>query len=138
MPGFSADALYANAKNFADNSFKELRDGIVANDTTKTVTCTGAFFIPVAELGERGKGYIRFTLTIWCHKNAYRYMLTDLQHFALNADGVVGGPLENEKTASGAILFPRQYWNAEKARCYYRIQNTIERLKEAMNRHAES
>ncbi|WP_170234037.1 hypothetical protein [Segetibacter aerophilus] len=46
--------------------------------------------------------------------------------------GVVGGPLENEKTVSGGILFPRQYWDEQKAKCYYKIQTMIEKLKLAM------
>lgn len=136
-PQNDANALYANAKRFASIAFKAERDTVIHNDATKTITCRSAFYIPVEELGDRGKGFISFTFSIWCHKNSYRYALTDLQHFPLNADGVVGGPLENEKAASGAVLFPRQYWNAEKAKCYYHIQTTIERFKEAMNRQAE-
>lgn len=138
IPKADVTTLYANAKKFATNSFKGEKDTIIQNDTTKTITCKSAFFIPVEELGERGKGYIKFDLVIWCHKNAYKYILSNFQHLPLNRDGVVGGPLENNKTASGPVLFPALYWNAQKAKCYYRIQTTIERLKQAMTANAES
>lgn len=130
--------LYANARKFATNNFKGEKDIIILNDTTKTITCKSAFFIPVDELGERGKGYISFTLAVWCHNNSYKYNLTDLEHFPLHSNCVVGGPLENEKAASNAMLFPPRYWNAQKAKCYYRIQTTIEKLKQAMAAEAES
>ncbi|MCW3106359.1 MAG: hypothetical protein JWQ09_865, partial [Segetibacter sp.] len=40
--------------------------------------------------------------------------------------------------ASNAMLFPPKYWYEEKAKCYYRIQTTIEQLKQAMAAEAES
>lgn len=138
VPELDVNTLYANAVRFAKNNFKGIKDTIIQNDTTKTVFCKSAFFIPIEELGERGKGYISYTFAVWCHKNSYRYQMTDFQHFPLNADGATGGPLENEKAASGAMLFPPRYWNDEKAKCYYRIQTTIEKFKETMNKVAES
>lgn len=138
MPEADINKLYFNARKFARNTFKGERDTIIENDTTKTLNCKSSFSIPVEELGERGKGYISFTLAIWCHNNSYKYLLTDLQHFGLKPDCVVGGPLENERAASGAMLFPPKYWNEEKAKCYYRIQTTIEQLKQAMAAETES
>lgn len=138
MPGATANILYANAIRFAKNAFKGEKDSIIQNDTTKTLFCKSAFFIPVEELGERGKGYISFSFSVWCHKNSYKYQITDFEHFPVNADGVVGGPLENDKAASGNMLFPPKYWNDQKAKCYYRVQTTIEQFKEAMNKDIES
>jgi len=137
-PEASLATLYGNAKKFATNNFKGEKDTIIPNDDTRTLTCKSAFFIPVEELGERGHGYISYTLTISCHQNSYKYVLSDFQHFGLNSNCVVGGPLENEKTASGPMAFPSRYWNAQKAKCYYRIQTTIEKLKQAMSAGAES
>jgi hypothetical protein len=137
VPQFDATTLYASAYKFVSRTFKGEKDTIVRNDTTKTITCRSSFFIPLEELGDRGKGFVRFTFSIWCHKNSYKYMMTDFEHVALNPDGVIGGPLENEKAVSGAMLFPRRYWNEQKAKCYYRIQTTIEQFKEAMSAKAE-
>jgi hypothetical protein len=132
MAETKASNLYSNALKFAKNRFKGEKDTIAANDNAKTIACNSAFSIPISELGERGKGYIHFTLQIWCHDNAYRYQLTDLRHEASHAEGAIGGPLENEKPISDAMFFPGRYWNALKSKCYYRIVTTIENLKEAM------
>jgi len=137
VPGSEANTLYHNAQKFASKAFNGIKDTVVQNDTTRTINCKSAFMIPVEELGDRGKGYVSFTLSVWCHNNYYRYSLTNLEHFPLTANGVIGGPLENEKAASGAVVFPTKYWNDQKAKCYYRIQTTIEQFKEAMKRPAE-
>ncbi|MDQ6814356.1 MAG: DUF4468 domain-containing protein [Bacteroidota bacterium] len=126
------NTLFDNAKMFASNNFNVPKDTVIFNDAAKTVICKGAFFININELGQRGQGYISFTLTIWCHKNNYSYMLSDLQHLGLNAECVSGGPLENDKAAAGGMAFPLRYWNEQKAKCYYRVQSTIEKLKLAM------
>ena len=137
-PGANATTLYSNARQFITNNFKGEKDTIILNDSTKTAACRTAYFIPVPELGERGKGYISFTITIWCHNNSYKYNLSDFQHYGLTPDAVTGGPLENERAASGSVLFPGRYWNEQKAKCYYRIQTTIEILKQAMSAGTES
>ena len=137
-PEANITTLYANAKKFAADNIKGEKDTIIVNEINKTLTCRGSIYLPVEELGERGYGYIGFTLMIWCRQNSYKYNFTDFEHHGLNADCVNGGPLENDKTASGPVLFPSRYWNAQKAKCYYRIQNTIEKLKHAMAEQAES
>lgn len=136
VPGLTAASVYANAKKFVSNTFTGERDTIIQNDTAKILSGNGTFYIPIEQLGERGSGYISFTFIIWCRDNYYKYLLTDLKHFPLKPNAVFGGPLENEKAASGAVGFPAQYWNEQKAKCYYRIQTTIEKLKEAMQDEA--
>ncbi len=137
MYGSDENTLYANAKHFAAKTFRGERDTIMQNDTTKTIVCKCAFNIPVPQLGERGEGFVSFTFSISCSKNFYKYSLTGLQHFPKNENGVIGGPLENDRAASGGMLFPPKYWEEEKAKCYYRIETTIEQLKEDMYRKSD-
>lgn len=138
MPDASLTTLYSNAKRFVASTFQGKNDIVIANDSTNTISCKSAFFIPVEELGERGKGYISYTFTIWCHNNAYRYSLTDLEHFPLNPGGAAGGPLENERAVSGGASFPMKFWTEEKGKCYFLIQDILEGLKQAMNKGLES
>lgn len=128
----SVTVLHANAIKFANNNFKGEKDTIVVDNSAKTISGKSAFFIPVNELGERGKGFVSFSFQIWSHNNYYKYRLADFQHVGLHAGSIAGGALENEKAASDQMLFPRTYWNELKAKSYYRIQTTIENLKLAM------
>lgn len=132
MQNASQDSLYASAKQFLVNTFKSNKDTIFANDAAKKLVCRCSFFIPVEQLGERGKGFVHFTFSIDCSKNSYKYSLSDFEHFPLKSDGVAGGALENDNAACGRLAFPTQYWDDQKAKCYYRIETTIERLKETM------
>ncbi len=133
LPGTSADSLFTYASFFADTAFTGDRDSVNKDWTHKTVLCQGNYYIPTAEVGERGKGYVSYTLSIQCRSNYYRYVITNLVHYPMYEDGVIGGPLENDRTTSGGMLFPRQYWERTKTRCYYMILNTINQLKQAMN-----
>ncbi len=137
-PGISGDSLYILAKSFIAGKFNSPKDSTTILDPQRTIICRGSINLPVDELGDRGKGYIGFTLTISCHYHAYRYTLTNFEHFSQNSDGAAGGPLENERAACGGALFPMRYWNNEKTKAYYYIQTTIESLKEAMSKRKES
>lgn len=137
-PEASTDTLYSIAKHFIKNTFNSRKDTLYQDDSSKMLFCKSAWFIPVEELGERGKGYISFTLLIECKYHYYRYSLTNLEHFPACADCVVGGPLENEKTASGGMLFTRSYWEKQKTKCYLLIQATIQQLKDAMSKAEDS
>lgn len=133
-----AEKVFNSARNYIANTFNKEKEEILSiNDTTYTVVAKGAFMTAVPQLADRGKGYITFRLTLICRDHNYRYTLTDLQHYPLREDGVVGGPLENEKTISGGMLFPRKYWEWQKEQCYYYVQNIIEQMKEAMLKHAK-
>lgn len=134
-PFANADSLYILAKSFVNKKYKTERDTITINDQRRTVVCKGTFNMPIDELGEKGKGYIGFTLTISCHYRGYRYTITDLAHYAQNPDGAAGGPLENDRAACGGSVLPMRYWNNEKSKTYYYIQTTIESLKESMSKH---
>ena len=102
--GVSGDSLYLLAKSFVSGKFNTDKDSMTTIDSKRTVICKGSIYLPVDELGERGKGYIGFTLTISCHYRGYRYSLTNFEHFAKNPDGVTGGALENERAACGGNL----------------------------------
>lgn len=132
IPAANKKALYENALKFVSGRFKNEKDTIVLNDAETTILCKGTFYLPIKELGERGNGFVHFNLMIWCNDQSYKYSITDLEHFAANINGVIGGPLENEKATSGGVLFPLRYWNEQKGKCYYQLQTTIEQLKEAM------
>ena len=132
----NSDSIYQIAKAFVSNKFKSDKDSTAFIDNKKTVYCKGSIPLPIETLGERGKGYIGFTLTISSYYKAYRYSLTNIQHLAQNTDGVSGGALENDRAACGGIALPLRYWNEEKAKAYYYIQTTIESLKEYMNKHS--
>jgi hypothetical protein len=138
MPNANADTLFNNARAFITAHFRSQKDTIlVENDTTNTIICKGAYFVNAEQLGERGKGYIGFTLSIECRYNSYRYSFSNFEHYPLRSNGVFGGPLENETAACGGRLFPSRYWNEQKAKCYYMVQTTIEQLKEAMNKNTD-
>ncbi|HEX8460451.1 MAG TPA: DUF4468 domain-containing protein, partial [Segetibacter sp.] len=137
IPGANEDAIYRAAKTYLANTFKSEKDTITSNDNTKSITCKGAFFIPVEQLGERGKGYVAFTLLVNCISNSFYYKLNNLHHFPLTKNCVYGGPLENDKTISGGMLFPQKYWNEEKAKTFYKIQTTIEQLKETISKNGQ-
>lgn len=132
----NSDSIYQIAKAFVSNKFKSDKDSTSFMDYKKTVYCKGNIFLPIETLGERGNGYIRFTLTISSYYKAYRYSLTNIEHVAQNPDGVSGGALENDRAACGGVTLPLRYWNEEKAKAYYYIQTTIESLKEYMNKHS--
>jgi hypothetical protein len=134
MQTASQDSLYANAKQFLMNTFKSNKDTIFANDASKKLVCRCSFFIPVEQLGERGKGFVHFTFSIDCSNNSYKYSLSNFEHLPLKSDGVAGGALENDNAASGRLAFPNKYWDDQKAKCYYRIETTIERLKETITK----
>ena len=136
--GTTGDSLYLLAKSFVSRKFNTDKDSVTIIDPRRTIICKGSIYLPVDELGDRGKGYVGFTLTISCHYRGYRYTLTNLEHFPQNPDGVAGGPLENDRAACGGSLFPMRYWNNEKTKAYYYIQTTIESLKEAMSKRKES
>lgn len=132
----NASVLHSNAIKFATSNFKGEKDTIVVDNSARIISGKSAFSIPVNELGERGKGIVTFNFQISSHNNYYRYRLSNFQHAGLNANSIVGGPLENEKAASDQMLFPRTYWNELKAKCYYTIQTTIEKLKLTMSEKA--
>lgn len=136
-PAANADSLFNLAKSFIISKFNSERDSIMTIDNKRTIVCKGSILLPIPELGERGKGYIRFTLTISCYYRGYRYTITNLEHLAQNPDGVSGGALENDKAACGGALLPMRYWNNEKSKAYYYIQSTIESLKESMTKRSD-
>lgn len=133
----NADAatLSKTAEAYLKNHFKSERDTIATDPSSNEVTCKGVYLVSVPELGQRGEGYISFTLALTTYKNAYRYSLTNLEHHPLNDDDVTGGALEREKSLSG-YLFPKKYWDDLKGKCFYTIQTTLEGLKETMVKHA--
>lgn len=136
IPEANEDTLFNNAKAFVEKTFRSEKDTIFVEDaTTKTIVCKGNFFVNATQLGDRGKGYISFKLSINCVENSYRYSLTNFEHSAMTKNGVFGGALENETAAIGGRLFPSRYWSQQKARCYYLVQTTIEQLKEAMSKN---
>lgn len=136
LPKSNTDSIYSKCKAFIINKFNSERDSLIAYDRKRTAVCKGVFFIPIPQLGEKGNGYIGFTLTISAYNRSYRYTFTNFEHFSSHPDGPSGGPLENDRPASGNKPYPMRYWNEEKAKAYYYIQTTIESLKEYMTKHA--
>ncbi len=136
LPKSNTDSLYILSQNFLLNKFNSDKDSIATIDNKRIAFCKGVFFIPIIQLGEKGNGYIGFTLTISSHNKSYRYSFTNFQHFAQHPDGASGGALENDYPAKGNTPYPLRYWNEEKAKAYYYIQTTIESLKEYMAKHA--
>ncbi len=136
LPKSNTDSLYILSKTFLSNKFNSERDSIVLRDNKRTAFCKGVFFIPIPQLGEKGNGYIGFTLTISSHNKSYRYTFTNFEHFSQQPDGPSGGALENDKPYNSKSPYPIRYWNEEKAKAYYYIQTTIESLKEYMAKHS--
>ena len=135
FPYASTDSLYSIAKSFVSRHFATSLDSVVTNDNKRTIECNGVFYLPIDELGERGKGYVGFRLIIACRNRAYKYVIKNLVHFPKNPDGVAGGALENDLPSKTGSPFPMRFWNQEKAKAYYYIENTIEALKESMKKH---
>jgi hypothetical protein len=138
LPESNVDALYTTAKEFAFRTFRNEKDTVLTNDAARSIVCKGNFYVDVPELGDKGKGYFAFTLTIHCRYKSVGYTITDFYHRALNEGGVYGGVLENDKAASGGVLFPRHYWHKVKSECYYKTQTTIEQLKESFLKNIEA
>ena len=132
------DSLFSVTKSFVANKFHSDRDTTIAIDQRRTVVCKGVIPISVPQLGERGIGFIGFTLTLASYHKSYRYSITDIEHFPEFENGVIGGPLENDRPKSEGKLFPTRYWNEEKAKAYYAIQTTIESLKEYINKRFQN
>lgn len=133
-PGFSGDSLFSHATRFFAENFNTENDTLVSSDTSNNVIIfKSSLHIPVKELGNKGIGYIYFRFYIKCRNNQFHYSLTNFEHVSTAADGISGGVLESEAASAGGRAFPRRYWNEYKARCYYAIQTTIDRLKGAMN-----
>ena len=136
--GVSAADLYKSAKIFAYNNFRaEKGQYIIENDTIKTVLAKGIHHVDVPELGDRGKGFITFEITVRSVDNSYKYSITNLEHFSSVEKGVIGGPLENDKPISNGMLFPRRYWEQLREKCYYYTEMLIEQLKESMVKHSK-
>jgi hypothetical protein len=131
-----AATLTKIAEAYLKYHFKSERDTIVTNPSTNEITCKGVYIMSVPELGQRGEGFVSFTLTLTTYKNAYRYSLSNLEHHPLNDDDVSGGPLEREKSLSG-YLFPKKYWDELKRNCFNTIATTLEGLKETMIKQAK-
>lgn len=136
LAGKPAAEIFKKAKDFTVKKFAAESDTVVVNEAKRTVSAKGRFVLPIETLGERGKGYISYLLIIWCHRSSYKYAITDLEHVAINADGVVGGALEGNKPASGVMAFPIRSWNDIKAKTYYRVQTLIEDIKRSMSSEA--
>lgn len=136
-PGKSADSIFKNAKDFARQTFTQQQDSILILDSIqKYIVCRGSYYVNVDELGERGKGVISYTLQIVCKPQSYRYALSDLRHFPLYQNGVVGGPLENDRAASGGMLFPMSYWDRTKSTCYKMILATLQEMKQSIDKNS--
>ena len=131
-PNATTDSIYGIAKRFILSRFAGELNQVSIDDQKHLIYLKGSYLIPVEELGERGKGYFSFTLNISCYNRGLRYKMTDFKHLGLNPDCVYGGALENETAEIGGALFPRKYWQNLRSRVYYRIQTTIEQLKEAI------
>ncbi|MDB5191902.1 MAG: hypothetical protein JWQ96_1465 [Segetibacter sp.] len=119
------------ASSFLTRSFRNPNDSVFIDSLSNTVYAKASYNLPVEQIGERGKGYVSFDVTIWCNKNWYKYSFTNFQHLPATPNDATGGPLENEKAISG-YQFPKKYWDELKAKAYYRIQTTIEGLKETI------
>lgn len=134
IPNAFGDSLFSNATRFLTETFNSENDTLLSADTsTNIIIYKSSLHIPVKELGNRGIGYISFKFYIKCRNNQFNYSLTNFEHLSSTADGISGGSLELEMAIAGGRAFPRRYWNDYKARCYFAIQTTIDRLKEAMN-----
>lgn len=129
-----AKTLYSRAKLFVANSFKSAKDVTqLEDDATNTIVGKGIFVENIANLGQRGDGYVSFKFSIECRDKRYKYSFTDFEHHAARANGAYGGPLENEKAAAGGLMFPKKFWDKMKLNCYDRIQNIVAALKTSMN-----
>lgn len=134
LPGISGDSLFSNAKRFITENFNSENDTLISSDTSiNAIISKCSLHIPVKELGSKGIGYISFRFYIKCRNNQFHYSMTNFVHSASASDGISGGPLELDLALSGGRAFPRRYWNDYKAKCYYVIQTTIDRIKGAMN-----
>lgn len=135
----NAKTLYNRASAFVAKTFVSERDSILEQDESKhTITARGSYVANVEALGERGKGFVTFALTIRCNEHSYNYSLTNFEHFPAKTNSVTGGRLEREVPLAGGYIFPTKYWYQLKAKCFYNVQMTVERIKEAMDKKTES
>lgn len=134
------ELLFSRAKLFIAESFKSAKAVIEMEDPSSgSLFLKGNISITVTALGSGFKyGYVRFTMSLQCKDNKYRYSITDFYHDNPSDTKSIGGHLENEKPAAGTFFVSKKYWAEIKEQTDKSVKELIKNLSAIMSSSLKS
>jgi len=136
VDGASASELYVRANEwFLKKSAKTLNsaDAVIQKLNKEKGKIIGKGYISVSRNGAFFGGGFNFTITVTAKEGRYRYIITDIEHYAKKSEMHSGGAIENEKPACGTFFMLKRHWRNIKKQAHEGISVMYQDLVQYMS-----